>query len=59
MQVGNRVRMPVVNTWEGQNQDLFREIQDYCAAHPDLPQFEVETIREPGKQVEYWLQRIR
>lgn len=59
MQVGDKVRMPVLATWEGQNQLLFREIQDYCAPLDPRPQFQVETLRPPGKPVEYWLERTR
>ena len=59
MQVGDTVPMPVVNKWEGANQSLFREIQDWCGACDPRPQFEVETIREPGKDVAYQLKRTR
>lgn len=59
MHVGDRVKMPRDVSWAGENQDLFWEIQAYCATAEGRPQFEVETVRPPGKDVQYWLKRIR
>lgn len=58
MQVGDRVAMPAIGTWEGANQQLYYEIQSYCEVLDPAPQFEVETVRAPGK-LEFWLHRIR
>jgi hypothetical protein len=57
MQVGDRLPMPILGTWEGANQQLYYEIQDYCRTADPAPQFEVETVRTP--KVEFWLKRTR
>lgn len=59
MQVGDRAKMPRERSWAGENQQLFWEVQDYCSTAEGRPQFEVETIHAPGKELEYWLKRIR
>ena len=58
MKVGDRARMPVLNKWEGANQTLYREINDYCATAEPRPAFEVETVRTTSK-TEFWLCRTR
>lgn len=59
MQVGDSAKMPRNRSWAGENQELFWEVQAYCSAAEGRPQFEVETVQAPGKDVEYWLKRTR
>jgi hypothetical protein len=59
MKVGDRLPMPVLNTWEGENQSLYYEIQAHCRTLDPAPQFQIETVRTMGKPIEYWLERIR
>lgn len=59
MAVGDRAAMPVPGTWEGANQALYHEVQAYCQGADPAPQFEVESVRESGKPITFWLKRTR
>ncbi len=61
MEIGDTKRFPVDEKWEGANQSIFYECQDYCSGlqGDERKQFEVQNIRPSGKPLEFWLKRTR
>lgn len=45
LELGQSVKIPTDNKWEGANRDLYNEIQDYVASEGAGKQFEIVRIR--------------